>query len=102
MVFTLITGWVVDHYSYMPVFIGFGILPLISATIIWTLVGPLTKSSGTCRAGKSRPCSDVSVEHLLYVGFSDRADLLIDHFPALEYQQRGNSANLVAARGLNI
>jgi len=46
MVFTLITGWVVDHYSYVPVFIGFGILPLISATIIWTMVGPLTKKAG--------------------------------------------------------
>jgi ACS family hexuronate transporter-like MFS transporter len=46
MVFTLITGWVVDHYSYTPVFIGFGILPLISATIIWILVGPLEKSAG--------------------------------------------------------
>lgn len=42
MVFTLITGWVVDHYSYVPVFIGFGILPLISATVLWTLMGPLT------------------------------------------------------------
>ncbi|SPE37691.1 Major facilitator superfamily MFS_1 [Candidatus Sulfopaludibacter sp. SbA3] len=41
MVFTLITGWVVDHYSYTPVFIGFGILPLICATLLWTLTGPL-------------------------------------------------------------
>lgn len=41
MIFTLITGWLVDHYSYAPVFIGFGILPLICATIIWTLLGPL-------------------------------------------------------------
>ena len=31
MLFTLITGWVVDHYSYTPVFIGFGLLPLICA-----------------------------------------------------------------------
>jgi ACS family hexuronate transporter-like MFS transporter len=43
MVFTLITGWVVDHYSYVPVFIGFGILPLICVTILWTLMGPLTR-----------------------------------------------------------
>jgi ACS family hexuronate transporter-like MFS transporter len=43
MVFTLITGWVVDHYSYVPVFIWFGILPVISATILWTLLGPLEK-----------------------------------------------------------
>jgi ACS family hexuronate transporter-like MFS transporter len=37
MVFSLVTGWVVDHYSYVPVFIGFGILPLIAAVIIWRL-----------------------------------------------------------------
>jgi ACS family hexuronate transporter-like MFS transporter len=39
MVFSLLTGWVVDNYSYVPVFIGFGILPLISAAIIWSLPG---------------------------------------------------------------
>lgn len=41
MVFTLITGWVVDHYSYTPVFIGFGIVPLIFALVVWTLMGSL-------------------------------------------------------------
>jgi ACS family hexuronate transporter-like MFS transporter len=41
MLFTLITGWVVDHYSYTPVFIGFGIVPLICALVMWTLMGPL-------------------------------------------------------------
>ncbi len=45
MVFTLITGWVVDHYSYTPVFIGFGIVPLICALVMWTLMGPLTYRS---------------------------------------------------------
>ena len=45
MVFTLITGWVVDHYSYTPVFVGFGILPLISASIIWFLLGPLVRQA---------------------------------------------------------
>lgn len=43
MIFTLITGWAVDRYSYTPVFFGFAILPLICATILWTLMGPLTK-----------------------------------------------------------
>jgi ACS family hexuronate transporter-like MFS transporter len=43
MLFTLITGWVVDHYSYTPVFIGFGILPLICATLLWTLMGRLER-----------------------------------------------------------
>jgi ACS family hexuronate transporter-like MFS transporter len=41
MVFTLITGWVVDHYSYTPVFFGFGIMPLVCALILWTMAGPL-------------------------------------------------------------
>jgi len=44
MLFSLITGWVVDHYSFTPVFIGFGITPLICALIIWTLLGPLQRS----------------------------------------------------------
>jgi ACS family hexuronate transporter-like MFS transporter len=43
MLFTLITGWVVDRYSYTPVFIGFGILPLICASIFWTWLGPLER-----------------------------------------------------------
>jgi MFS transporter, ACS family, hexuronate transporter len=37
MVFSLVTGWVVDHYSYTPVFFGFAVLPVISAAIVWTL-----------------------------------------------------------------
>lgn len=41
MLFSLITGWVVDHYSYTPVFVGFGLLPLVCAAIVWTLSGPL-------------------------------------------------------------
>ena len=45
MLFTLITGWVVDHYSYTPVFIGFGIMPLLCALILWTLAGPLHSDS---------------------------------------------------------
>jgi MFS transporter, ACS family, hexuronate transporter len=38
MIFTLLTGWVVDHFSFTPVFIGFGLIPLVSATILWTLM----------------------------------------------------------------
>jgi ACS family hexuronate transporter-like MFS transporter len=41
MIFTLITGWAIDHYSYTPVFFGFGIMPLLGAFIIWTLLGPI-------------------------------------------------------------
>lgn len=41
MLFSLITGWAVDHYSYTPVFIGFGVMPLICAGILWSVTGPL-------------------------------------------------------------
>src|SRR5262245_7492240 len=40
MIFSLATGWVVDHYSYVPVFVGFGVLPLIAAAIVWSLPEP--------------------------------------------------------------
>jgi MFS transporter, ACS family, hexuronate transporter len=41
MIFSLITGWVVDRYSYTPVFIGFGLMPMICAGLIWALLGPI-------------------------------------------------------------
>lgn len=44
MVFALITGWVVDHYSYVPVFIGFGLMPLLSLAIVWLFLGPLGRA----------------------------------------------------------
>jgi len=43
MIFALLTGWVIDRYSYSPVFIGFGLMPLICVLIIWLLVGPLRR-----------------------------------------------------------
>lgn len=47
MIFALLTGWAVDHFSWVPVFVGFGLLPLVSASVIWTLLGPIsTRSSG--------------------------------------------------------
>jgi len=45
MLFSLITGWVIDHYSYVPVFMGFGITPLIGVLILWTWLGPLRPTS---------------------------------------------------------
>ncbi len=46
MLFTLITGWAVDHFSYTPVFFGFGLLPLVCAAILWVLVWPLERNKG--------------------------------------------------------
>jgi MFS transporter, ACS family, aldohexuronate transporter len=37
MIFSLLTGRLVDRYSFHPVFVLFGILPMISASIVWTL-----------------------------------------------------------------
>jgi ACS family hexuronate transporter-like MFS transporter len=41
MIFTLATGWIVDHYSYTPAFIGFGLMPLVCSGILWAFLGPL-------------------------------------------------------------
>jgi ACS family hexuronate transporter-like MFS transporter len=41
MVFALATGWLVDRYSYVPVFVGFGLLPIVALFIIWFVLGPL-------------------------------------------------------------
>ena len=45
MIFALATGWVVDHYSYTPVFIGFGIMPLVGVAVLWRLLGPIAPIS---------------------------------------------------------
>jgi ACS family hexuronate transporter-like MFS transporter len=41
MIFALITGWMVDHFSYVPVFIMFGLTPLAFAAVICFVMGPL-------------------------------------------------------------
>jgi ACS family hexuronate transporter-like MFS transporter len=37
MIFSLVTGWLVDHYSFRPVFVLFGVIPLLAAWMVWTL-----------------------------------------------------------------
>jgi ACS family hexuronate transporter-like MFS transporter len=37
MCFSLITGWLVDHYSFKPAFVLFGLTPIIAAALIWSL-----------------------------------------------------------------
>jgi ACS family hexuronate transporter-like MFS transporter len=41
MVFMLLTGWLVERYSYVPAFVVFGIIPLVGSGILWTWMGPL-------------------------------------------------------------
>jgi len=37
MVFSLVTGWLVDHYSFKPAFVLFGLTPIIAGALIWWL-----------------------------------------------------------------
>ena len=41
MVFALVTGWLVERYSYVPVFWLFGLIPLICVSILWVFMGRL-------------------------------------------------------------
>jgi MFS transporter, ACS family, hexuronate transporter len=41
MVFNPIAGRIIDQYGYTPVFIGYGIMPLIALAIVLFLMGPL-------------------------------------------------------------
>lgn len=46
MIFTLIVGAVVDRFSYVPVFVAAGLMPLVAASfILWGVVTPETPSS---------------------------------------------------------
>ncbi len=45
MLFTLITGWLVDHYSYRPAFFLFGVTPLICAAVLWLWLGKISPRS---------------------------------------------------------
>ena len=48
MFFALVTGWLVDHYSFKPAFVLFGLTPIVSACLIWFLprtIAPILRSS---------------------------------------------------------
>ncbi len=42
MVFSWLSGRLIDQYGYTPVFVGYGIMPLVSLAILLLLVGPFT------------------------------------------------------------
>lgn len=44
MLFTLLTGWLVDRYSFTPAFFLFGLIPLVSSAIQWILMPTLGAS----------------------------------------------------------
>lgn len=45
MIFALLTGWLADRYSYVPVFWLFGLIPLICVSILWACMGRLEPES---------------------------------------------------------
>ena len=40
MLFTMATGWVVDHFSYQPVLIASGLLVPLATLLLYLLVKP--------------------------------------------------------------
>jgi MFS transporter, ACS family, hexuronate transporter len=45
ILFTLTTGWVVDHFSYTPILVVAGLLPVLGTLILFTLGGPIRRLS---------------------------------------------------------
>jgi MFS transporter, ACS family, hexuronate transporter len=41
MLFMALSGWLIGHFGYTPVFIGYGILPLLALVCILFFIGPL-------------------------------------------------------------
>jgi len=43
MIFTLTTGWVVDHFSYVPILVAAGLLAPIGTLVLFLLAGPIRR-----------------------------------------------------------
>jgi hypothetical protein len=41
MVFSWLSGRLIDQYGYTPVFIAYGVMPLIAASLVLCAMGPL-------------------------------------------------------------
>ncbi|MGN6554873.1 MAG: MFS transporter [Verrucomicrobiota bacterium] len=56
MLFMALSGWLIERYGYLPVFIGYGVLPLLALSVLLFLLGPLRppnsfQSSASAAAG---------------------------------------------------
>jgi MFS transporter, ACS family, hexuronate transporter len=43
MLFTLATGWVVDHFSYVPILVAAGLLAPVGTLVLFALAGPIRR-----------------------------------------------------------
>jgi MFS family permease len=55
IIFSRVTGWLVDHYSFRPAFVLFEVIPLVAAWMVWTLSrkgasGPATRCTEVARS----------------------------------------------------
>ncbi len=72
MFFSLVTGWLVDHYSFKPAFVLFGLTPIIAAALIWWLPRTIAPA---LRAGPSSKHLQTVIYHNV---FGIRAEEEID------------------------
>jgi ACS family hexuronate transporter-like MFS transporter len=56
MVFMLVTGWLVQRFSYGPAFLLFALLPFLGAAVQWFFMGPLGQ-------GATSPQKEISILH---------------------------------------
>lgn len=45
MVFALLTGWIVERFSYTPAFILFALLPMVCVSVLWFGMGPIERQT---------------------------------------------------------
>jgi ACS family hexuronate transporter-like MFS transporter len=43
ILFTLTTGWVVDHFSYVPILVAAGLLAPLGTLVLLSLAGPIRR-----------------------------------------------------------
>jgi ACS family hexuronate transporter-like MFS transporter len=55
MIFALLTGWLVDRHSYVPVFWLFGLIPIICVSILWIFMGRLEPENNFLKEPTSNP-----------------------------------------------
>ena len=51
ILYTLTTGWVTDHFSYTPILIVAGLLPILGTVVLLLLAGPIRLLSIESRPG---------------------------------------------------
>ena len=51
MLFSLLTGWLIDQKSYVPVFLGFSLTPLICSAILWKFTGERARAASLKQLG---------------------------------------------------